>query len=177
VVAPFCGGEKARLCLALTVYQRPNLLLLDEPTNHLDLDMREGLTEALNDFSGALVLVSHDRALIRASCETLLLVGAGRIDEYSGDLDDYARSVQRTSGAEKPSAPAAATQNRREGRRDRAEQRARTASLRKSVQGIEQRLSDLDELLGRPKRLWPMRPLWRGPTQARSTTSTLSPVS
>jgi ATP-binding cassette subfamily F protein 3 len=149
VVAPFSGGEKARLCLALTVYQRPNLLLLDEPTNHLDLDMREGLTEALNDFSGALVLVSHDRALIRASCETLLLVGAGRIDEYSGDLDDYARSVQRASGAEKPSAPAAATQNRREGRRDRAEQRARTASLRKSVQGIEQRLSDLDDLLSK----------------------------
>jgi ATP-binding cassette subfamily F protein 3 len=148
MVAPFSGGEKARLCLALTVYQRPNLLLLDEPTNHLDLDMREGLTEALNDFSGALVLVSHDRALIRACCETLLLVGAGRFDEYSGDLDDYARSVQRASVGEKPPAPAAATQNRREGRRDRAEQRARTATLRKNVQAIEQRLAKLDDVLG-----------------------------
>jgi ATP-binding cassette subfamily F protein 3 len=151
-VAPFSGGEKARLCLALTVYQRPNLLLLDEPTNHLDLDMREGLTEALNDFPGALVLVSHDRALIRACCETLLLVGGGRFDEYSGDLDDYARGVQRASGGERSSsssAPAPATQNRRDGRRDRAEQRARTAALRKNVQGIEQRLTQLDELLGK----------------------------
>jgi ATP-binding cassette subfamily F protein 3 len=151
-VAPFSGGEKARLCLALTVYQRPNLLLLDEPTNHLDLDMREGLTEALNDFPGALVLVSHDRALIRACCETLLLVGGGRFDEYSGDLDDYARGVQRASGGERLSsatAAAPATQNRRDGRRDRAEQRARTAALRKNVQGIEQRLTQLDELLSK----------------------------
>src|SRR5579863_2808758 len=84
-VAPFSGGEKARLCLALTVYQRPNLLLLDEPTNHLDLDMREALTEALNDFTGALVLVSHDRALIRTCCDTLLHVGGGRITDYAGD--------------------------------------------------------------------------------------------
>ncbi len=151
-VAPFSGGEKARLCLALTVYQRPNLLLLDEPTNHLDLDMREGLTEALNDFPGALVLVSHDRALIRACCETLLLVGGGRFDEYSGDLDDYARGVQRASGGERSSSATAAaptTQNRRDGRRDRAEQRARTAALRKNVLGIEQRLTQLDELLGK----------------------------
>jgi ATP-binding cassette subfamily F protein 3 len=151
-VAPFSGGEKARLCLALTVYQRPNLLLLDEPTNHLDLDMREGLTEALNDFPGALVLVSHDRALIRACCETLLLVGGGRFDEYSGDLDDYARGVQRASGGERSSsatAAAPAMQNRRDGRRDRAEQRARTAALRKNVQGIEQRLTQLDELLSK----------------------------
>jgi ATP-binding cassette subfamily F protein 3 len=151
-VAPFSGGEKARLCLALTVYQRPNLLLLDEPTNHLDLDMREGLTEALNDFPGALVLVSHDRSLIRACCETLLLVGGGRFDEYSGDLDDYARGVQRASGGERSSsatAAAPAMQNRRDGRRDRAEQRARTAALRKNVQGIEQRLTQLDELLSK----------------------------
>jgi ATP-binding cassette subfamily F protein 3 len=153
-VAPFSGGEKARLCLALTVYQRPNLLLLDEPTNHLDLDMREGLTEALNDFPGALVLVSHDRALIRACCETLLLVGNGRFDEYSGDLDDYARGVQRAGGSERSpsasaSAPAPAVQNRRDGRRDRAEQRARTATLRKNVQGIEQRLTQLDEMLSK----------------------------
>jgi len=149
LVAPFSGGEKARLCLALTVYQRPNLLLLDEPTNHLDLDMREGLTEALNDFSGALVLVSHDRALIRTCCETLLLVGGGRFEEYSGDLDDYARSVQRAGGgAEKSSAAAPGTQNRKEGRRDRAEQRARTAALRKSVQAIEQRLAKLDDVIG-----------------------------
>ena len=144
-VAPFSGGEKARLCLALTIYARPNLLLLDEPTNHLDLDMREALTEALNDFSGALVLVSHDRALIRTCCDTLLQVGGGRVDDYAGDLDDYARNVQRQAVAE-ASPPAAATPaNRREGRRERAGQRARTAPLRQQVQKLEQRMSELAE--------------------------------
>jgi len=146
-VAPFSGGEKARLCLALTIYARPNLLLLDEPTNHLDLDMREALTEALNDFSGALVLVSHDRSLIRTCCDTLLQVGGGRVADYSGDLDDYARNVQRQAAAEQPgAAPApAASSSRKEGRRERAEQRARTAPLRQQVQKLEQRLSDLTE--------------------------------
>ena len=151
VVAPFSGGEKARLCLALTVYQRPNVLLLDEPTNHLDLDMREALTEALNDFSGALVLVSHDRALIRACCETLLYVGGGKVDEYSGDLDDYARGVQHTAVSEEAAVPAPAAKNRRDERRDRAEQRARVAPLRKNVQRIEQRMAELDEELSRTK--------------------------
>ena len=143
-VAPFSGGEKARLCLALTVYQRPNLLLLDEPTNHLDLDMREALTEALNEFAGALVLVSHDRALIRACCETLLIVSGGRVGEYAGDLDDYARGIQRGSPPQPPEATAAP--NRRNERRDRAEQRARAAPLRQAVQRIELRI---DELTGR----------------------------
>ena len=137
-VAPFSGGEKARLCLALTVFQRPNLLLLDEPTNHLDLDMREALTEALNDFSGAVVLVSHDRALIRACCDNLLHVGAGRVIPYDGDLDDYARLVMRAD----PGAPVVAVNSgsRRDGRRERAEQRARIAPLRQTVQALEQRM-------------------------------------
>jgi len=144
-VAPFSGGEKARLCLALTVYQRPNLLLLDEPTNHLDLDMREALTEALNDFSGALVLVTHDRALIRACCETLLLVGNGRVVEYTGDLDDYARGVKH----EEPVAetvPVAAS--RRDARRDRAGERARIAPLRQRVQRLEKRIGEIGDQLG-----------------------------
>ena len=94
-VEPFSGGEKARLCLALTVYQRPNLLLLDEPTNHLDLDMREALAEALNDFTGALVLVAHDRSLIRTCCDTLLLVHDGCVEPFNGDLDDYARFLAK----------------------------------------------------------------------------------
>jgi ATP-binding cassette, subfamily F, member 3 len=144
-VAPFSGGEKARLCLALTIYARPNLLLLDEPTNHLDLDMREALTEALNDFSGALVLVSHDRALIRTCCETLLQVGGGRVEDYAGDLDDYARNVQRQAAAAEPEPAATTPSNRREGRRERAEQRARTAPLRQQVQKLEQRMSELAE--------------------------------
>ena len=143
-VAPFSGGEKARLCLALTVYQRPNLLLLDEPTNHLDLDMREALTEALNDFSGALVLVSHDRALIRTCCDTLLHVGGGRITDYAGDLDDYSRAVQRESN-ETPTAASATAGNRRDERRGRAEQRAKLAPLRKEMQRIEQRMAAVEK--------------------------------
>jgi ATP-binding cassette, subfamily F, member 3 len=147
-VAPFSGGEKARLCLALTVYQRPNLLLLDEPTNHLDLDMREALTEALNDFSGALVLVSHDRALIRTCCDTLLHVGGGRVTDYTGDLDDYSKAVQRDNNkdtAANGSGAAANSGNKREDRRERAEARARLAPLRKEMQRIEQRMATLEK--------------------------------
>jgi ATP-binding cassette subfamily F protein 3 len=90
-VEPFSGGEKARLALALVAYQRPNLLLLDEPTNHLDLDMRHALETALLGYSGAVVLVSHDRHLISATCDSLLLVADGGCRAFEGDLDDYAK--------------------------------------------------------------------------------------
>jgi ATP-binding cassette subfamily F protein 3 len=90
-VAPFSGGEKARLCLAMVVYQKPNLLLLDEPTNHLDLDMRHALETALTSFAGAVVLVSHDRHLLSTTSETLLRVSDGQCLPFDGDLDDYAR--------------------------------------------------------------------------------------
>ncbi len=150
-VAPFSGGEKARLCLALTVYQKPNLLLLDEPTNHLDLDMREALTEALNDYEGATVLVSHDRALIRTCCTTLLHVGGGRVADYDGDLDDYARIVQRAKAEESnaSAAPSSAGKNK-EDRRNRssktgADARAKAAPLRKKLAEIEQRIAALDK--------------------------------
>ncbi|TMH63633.1 MAG: ATP-binding cassette domain-containing protein, partial [Betaproteobacteria bacterium] len=88
-VEHFSGGEKARLALALIVWQRPNLLLLDEPTNHLDLETREALTVALAQFEGTLVLVSHDRHLLRASSDQLLVVRDGRVEAFDGDLDDY----------------------------------------------------------------------------------------
>jgi ATP-binding cassette subfamily F protein 3 len=89
-IAPFSGGEKARLALALVVYQRPNLLLLDEPTNHLDLEMRHALEMAINDYPGAVVLVSHDRHLVQSVCDTLWRVAAGSCAIFDGDLDDYA---------------------------------------------------------------------------------------
>ncbi len=88
-VGPFSGGEKARLALALVIWGRPNLLLLDEPTNHLDLEMREALSEALQEYEGALVVVSHDRHLLRTTVDQLLLVDAGRVAPFDGDLDDY----------------------------------------------------------------------------------------
>ena len=88
-VARFSGGEKARLTLALLVARRPNLLLLDEPTNHLDIDMRQALTVALQSFEGGLVVVSHDRHLIKSVADTLWLVADGKLQDFDGDLDDY----------------------------------------------------------------------------------------
>jgi ATP-binding cassette subfamily F protein 3 len=90
-VGSLSGGEKARLVLAMIVWQRPNLLLLDEPTNHLDLTTREALSLALNEFEGSVMLVSHDRALLREVCDEFWLVTAGGIQEFDGDLDDYQR--------------------------------------------------------------------------------------
>ena len=85
----FSGGEKSRLALALLIWTRPNLLLLDEPTNHLDLEMRHALTLALQDYEGGVILVSHDRALLRASCDNFVLVANGKVTPFDGDLDDY----------------------------------------------------------------------------------------
>src|SRR5690606_6585773 len=90
-VRQFSGGERARLALALIVYREPNLLLLDEPTNHLDLEMRHALEVALQSFEGAVVTVSHDRHLIRSTCDELWRVADGRVAPFDGDLDDYAR--------------------------------------------------------------------------------------
>jgi ATP-binding cassette subfamily F protein 3 len=90
-VGTMSGGEKARLVLAMIVWQRPNLLLLDEPTNHLDLATREALSMALNEFEGTVMLVSHNRALLRAVCDEFWLVGRGEIKPFDGDLDDYQR--------------------------------------------------------------------------------------
>ena len=103
----FSGGERARLALAMIAYREPNVLLLDEPTNHLDLDMREALAEALADFPGAIVLVSHDRHLIGLVCETFWRVADGHVEEFNGDLDEYAAWL-RARGNE-PKAPKAAT--------------------------------------------------------------------
>jgi ATP-binding cassette subfamily F protein 3 len=105
-VEHFSGGEKARLALALIVWQRPNLLLLDEPTNHLDLETREALTVALAQFEGTLVLVSHDRHLLRASTEQLVVVRDGTVEAFDGDLDDYRDALLgRKAAAEKPAKP------------------------------------------------------------------------
>ncbi|MCI4567755.1 ribosomal protection-like ABC-F family protein [Lysobacter sp. CFH 32150] len=106
----FSGGEKARLALALIAWKQPNVLLLDEPTNHLDLDMREALAEALSDFDGAIVMVSHDRHLIGLVCETFWRVAGGKVEAFDGDLDEYAAWLRSRPGseaakAEKPASP------------------------------------------------------------------------
>ena len=111
-VAPFSGGEKARLALALIIWTKPNLLLLDEPTNHLDLETREALTLALAQFEGTLILVSHDRSLLRATTDRFLLVSDGRCIDFDGDLDDYrAWSLKKSAGSDLPSKPAATNGN------------------------------------------------------------------
>ena len=107
-VGPFSGGEKARLMLALTAYLRPNLMLLDEPTNHLDLEMRQALAVALQDYEGAVVLVSHDRHLLRTVADEFIVVHKGRATPFDGDLEDYAKWLNETD--EEPVAPASIVQ-------------------------------------------------------------------
>jgi ATP-binding cassette subfamily F protein 3 len=119
VVDTFSGGERARLALALIAWRRPNVLLLDEPTNHLDLDMREALAEALSDFSGAIVLVSHDRHQTGLVCNTFWRVADGHVEEFDGDLDEYAawlrsRGTGNPDASEKPRKPAPASRSRGE---------------------------------------------------------------
>jgi len=142
-VRGFSGGEKARLALALIVFERPNLLLLDEPTNHLDIDTREALAEAVQEFAGAVVLVAHDRGLLRAVCDDYLLVQGGRVQAFEGDLDDYAKLVLRATAADALET-AGSSDPRKQARRDRAEQRARSAPLRKEVERIEKQLAALE---------------------------------
>ncbi len=142
-VAPFSGGEKARLVLALLVAQRPNLLLLDEPTNHLDLDMRHALGMALQDFGGALVVVSHDRHLIRSIADSLWLVAGGRVAPFDGDLDDYAqwlaRSQEPGADGDEPAEPSGADARRAQ-KRAEAERRNRLSPLRARVKAVEEQI-------------------------------------
>jgi ATP-binding cassette subfamily F protein 3 len=135
-VGPMSGGEKARCALALIAWTRPNLLLLDEPTNHLDMETREALTMALSAFEGALVLVSHDRHLLRATTDQLWLVHDGRLGMFDGDLDDYAALVLNNRRDTTPTdgAPGDNREARREQRKLEAEQRQRLASARKPFQ-------------------------------------------
>jgi ATP-binding cassette subfamily F protein 3 len=128
-VAPFSGGEKSRLALALMIRTRPNLLLLDEPTNHLDLEMRHALNVALAEYEGSLVLVSHDRALLRSVCDSFLLVADGKVQEFDGDVDDYLAwlTSRRLAQNAKPDAAAKAAEKpaRRESRVNPQKQRER----------------------------------------------------
>lgn len=141
----FSGGEKARLVLALIVWQRPNLLLLDEPTNHLDLDMRQALTEALIDFEGALVVVSHDRHLLRSTTDDLYLVHDGKVEAFEGDLEDYQQwlsDLQKQTVAD--AAPKADSANSAQARKDQkrreAELRTQTQPLRKQIEKLEKQM-------------------------------------
>ena len=161
-VAPMSGGEKARLALALIAWKKPNLLVLDEPTNHLDMETREALTMALSTYEGAVLLVSHDRHLLRAVTDELWLVHEGRKEVFEGDLDDYAKIVldhRRVTAAEaraehqadKAARNAAQPVNNKEARRWAAQERARIAELRKplkkELEKVEREMNALSEKL------------------------------
>ncbi|WP_117235952.1 ABC transporter ATP-binding protein [Vibrio maerlii] len=154
-VAPFSGGEKARLVLALIVWQKPNLLLLDEPTNHLDLDMRQALTLALQTFEGAMVIVSHDRYLLRATTDDLYLVHDKQVAPFAGDLNDYYKWLTDQQKLERQDQqaqqPAKDTTNsaaaKKEQKRREAEFRKQTAPLRKKLSQLEAKMETLTEAL------------------------------
>ena len=158
-VAPFSGGEKARLVLALMIRQGPNLLLLDEPTNHLDLEMRQALSVALIEYTGALVVISHDRHLLRSVCDELLIVHDGRVDRFNRSLDEYPawlreqeeRAEQATAKWQDSSAKSV---NRKQQRQEQAQRRQRLKPLQDKVRAVDKKLAaqraklaELDTLL------------------------------
>ena len=150
----FSGGERARLALALIAWEKPNLLLLDEPTNHLDLDMREALADALADFDGALVLVSHDRHLLGMVCDSFWRIADGVVEIFDGDLDDYAKWLRTRGAANKKAAKAGAAakpvakvvveETPEERRRQAAAQREDEKISRQRVKRIETRSATID---------------------------------
>jgi len=144
-VLNFSGGEKARLALALIAWQKPNLLLLDEPTNHLDLEMRLALTLALQEFSGAVVVVSHDRHLLKSTTDEFLLVADGRIQEFDGDLEDYARWLVDFRARQAPSSPAAPAGDKT----DKRAQRQAAAALRQQLAPHKREADKLEKELGK----------------------------
>lgn len=152
-VAPFSGGEKARLVLALLIYQKPNLLLLDEPTNHLDLEMRHALSMALQEFVGAMVIVSHDRHLLKSVTDQFILVDNGKAEAFDGDLDDYAKRLQgktETPAEEVSETEIAAVKpvvdnglTKKDVRRLEAERRKKLQPLKKRVDRLERKIDEL----------------------------------
>ncbi len=149
-VAPFSGGEKARLALSLIVWQKPNLLLLDEPSNHLDVDTREALATALAEFEGSMLMVSHDRHLLRTTVDSFWIVADGHVQEFDGDLDDYRDWLNQRALAQRQEIREAAqsaeggnaSPDRKAVRRQQAEERQRIARLRKP---LDKRLAELEK--------------------------------
>jgi len=157
-IEQFSGGEKARLVLALLIWQKPNLLLMDEPTNHLDMEMREALTAALQAFEGAIILVSHDRFLLEAVCDQFLLVDSGVLHYFDGDLDDYAQWLKKpkrfdTVSETETKAPTQKKSNRQQA----AQKRQALKPYKQKVDNVEAqmdevtaKIDDIDQQLADP---------------------------
>ena len=144
-IARFSGGEKARLALALIIWHKPNLLLLDEPTNHLDLEMRLALTLALQEYEGGLVLVSHDRHLLRSTTDELFLVAHNKVEPFNGDLEDYAQWLVDYRQAQQSSNDSPG-QNR-EDKRDKKAERQKAAEIRNQLRPLKNRIQKLEQSL------------------------------
>ncbi len=170
----FSGGERARLALALIAWDKPNLLLLDEPTNHLDLDMREALADALSDFDGALVLVSHDRHLLGLVCDSFWRVADGVVEGFDGDLDDYAKWLRSRGAANKKAAKAGAAakpvaavvkvESPEERKRNHAAARENEKVSRQRVKKIETRTATIDAELTKLEATLADPATYNGPT-------------
>ncbi len=149
----FSGGEKSRLVLAMLIYQKPNLLLLDEPTNHLDLEMREALAEALQEFSGAMVIVSHDRHLLNSTCDKLLLVNQQSVSEFPLSLDEYPKWLSEHNAARSNSTISSNNNidnqslTNKQRKRLQAEQRKKTLPLRKKIKQLEDEMQKISNKL------------------------------
>ncbi|AHG79282.1 ABC transporter ATP-binding protein [Mannheimia varigena USDA-ARS-USMARC-1388] len=185
-VQSFSGGEKARLALALIVWQRPNLLLLDEPTNHLDLDMRQALVDALTYYEGSLVVVSHDRHLLRSTVNEFYLVHNHKVEEFKGDLDDYqkwlneqnalanepksvlAKNSENATACE-PTANENSAANRKEQKRLEAELRQQTAPLRKKITQLEKDLEKATEKLNKLEAMLAESEIYEAQNKAKLT--------
>jgi ATP-binding cassette subfamily F protein 3 len=167
-IGPLSGGEKSRLALAALVKRRPNLLLLDEPTNHLDLEMRRSLAMALQTYSGALVIVSHDRSLLASCADRILVVADGRVQEFDGDLDDY-RQLRMKEGRGANAAPERASRKdeRRAGAAARADIRRKLRPLETQLAAIETRLAQLAREIGAVREALANPALYDNPDQVR----------
>ncbi len=146
----FSGGEKARLVLAMLAWQRPNLLLLDEPTNHLDIEMRHALSMALQDYEGAMVIVSHDRHMLRSACDDFLLVADGKVQEFEGDLEDYRQRLSKrleNDRGDNADIKINSAQSKKLKRQQEAERRKQLQPLQKKIQTLENKLDKLNNEL------------------------------
>ena len=156
----FSGGEKARLVLALIVFQKPNLLLLDEPTNHLDIEMRQALAIALQGFEGAMILIAHDRHLLKSTCDDLYLVDSGQVAPFDGDLDDYHtwlldQERQANQNKEEINDKANSAMAKKDQKRKEAELRKALSPIKKKAdklvlqqEKMTKRLSEIEEAMG-----------------------------
>jgi len=150
VIKNFSGGEKARLALAIIAFQKPNLLLMDEPTNHLDMDMRQALTVALQDFSGAIVLISHDRHLLANTVDEFLIINEGKIERFNGDLLDYRKMILQGPHKES-STNKEDNEDKIKNRKDLKKIKTQILSIEKTLKRLNRKLAETQEFLNSPE--------------------------